>query len=76
MTSIGLKIPNSWYASKGRRVQELEPWVWFSGGRSIGQKLAEHCKNIEQCAHRAATPPSGELVSLVLVTTSMYLGLL
>ena len=36
VTSIRLKIQNSWYASNGHRVQKLGPWVWFRGGRSTG----------------------------------------
>ena len=31
--------------------------MWFCGGCSTGEKLGEHSKNIEPCAHRATTPP-------------------
>ena len=33
MTSIRTKNKNSWYASKGCRVQKLGPWLWglFNG---------------------------------------------
>ena len=62
------KNKNSWYASKGCRVQKLGPWVWFCGGCSTGWSLGEYSKNIEPCthyartvhapcAHRATTPP-------------------
>ena len=62
MTSIRLKIEESWYASMDCKVQKSGPWVCFYGGHSTGYKLGNHPKNIEPCAHRARTvrqrPPS------------------
>ena len=55
MTSIRLKIEESWYASMDCKVQKLGPWVCFYGGHSTGYKLGNHPKNIEPCAHRART---------------------
>ena len=59
MTSIRLKIEESWYASMDCKVQKSGPWVCFYGGHSTGYKLGNHPKNIEPCAHRATTPPWG-----------------
>ena len=62
VTSIRLKIEESWYASMDCKVQKSGPWVCFYGGHSTGYKLGHHPKNIEPCAHRARTvrqrPPS------------------
>ena len=55
MTSIRLKIEESWYASMDCKVQKSGPWVCFYGGHSTGYKLGNHPKNIEPCAHRART---------------------
>ena len=55
MTSIRLKIEESWYASMDCKVQKSGPWVCFHGGHSTGYKLGNHPKNIEPCAHRART---------------------
>ena len=70
MTSIRLKIEESWYASMDCKVQKLGPWVCFYGGHSTGYKLGNHPKNIEPCAHRATTPPEyhppGSLVDRLL----------
>ena len=59
VTSIRLKIEESWYASMDCKVQKSGPWVCFYGGHSMGYKLGNHPKNIEPCAHRATTPPKG-----------------
>ena len=55
VTSIRLKIEESWYASMDCKVQKSGPWVCFYGGHSTGYKLGHHPKNIEPCAHRART---------------------
>ena len=55
MTSIRLKIEESWYASMDCKVQKSGPWVCFYGGHSTGYKLGNHPKNIGPCAHRART---------------------
>ena len=55
MTSIRLKMEESWYASMDCKVQKSGPWVCFYGGHSTGYKLGNHPKNIEPCAHRART---------------------
>ena len=55
MTSIRLKIEESWYASMDCKVQKSGLWVCFYGGHSTGSKLGNHPKNIEPCAHRART---------------------
>ena len=55
MTSIRLKIEESWYASMDCKVQKSGPWVCFYGGHSKGYKLGNHPKNIGPCAHRART---------------------
>ena len=60
MTSIKLKIEESWYASMDCKVQKSGPWVCFYVvcfyvGHSTGYKLGNHPKNIEPCAHRART---------------------
>ena len=55
MTTIRLKIEESWYASMDCKVQKSGPWVCFYGGHSTGYKLGNHPKNIEPCAHRART---------------------
>ena len=61
VTSIRLKIEESWYASMDCKVQKSGPWVCFYGGHSTGCKLGNHPKNIEPCAHRATTPPGHEI---------------
>ena len=55
MTSIRLKIEESWYASLDCKVQKSGPWVCFHGGHLTGYKLGNHPKNIEPCAHVART---------------------
>ena len=55
VTSIRLKIEESWYASMDCKVHKLGPWVCFYGGHSTGYKLGNHPKNIEPCAHCVRT---------------------
>ena len=45
MTSIRLKIEESWYASMDCKVQKSAPWVCFYGGHSTGYKLGNHPKS-------------------------------
>ena len=58
MTSMRLKIEESWYTSMDCKVQKSGPWVCFYRGHSTGYKFGKHPKNIEPCAHRAIMPPN------------------
>ena len=74
MTSIRLKIEESWYASMDCKVQKSGPWVCFYGGHSTGYKLGNHPKNIEPCAHRATTPPMTYYILLLLISECHFVN--